>query len=228
MKRFYKEVSVSEAPFQILLDGRAVKTPLRAALTLPNQALAEAVAEEWRSQGEELAPATMLLTKFANTALDRVATMREGVVAQIMAYSNDTLCYRAASPAELVARQQAEWDPVLAWIETRYGAKLVTNVGITYFAQPEEVLAKLRQAVQAYDDFALTALHTAASILASLSLALAWADGHLTAEQAFALSQLDERYQAEHWGEDAESALRTKNLLAELTVVEQFLKLSRA
>jgi chaperone required for assembly of F1-ATPase len=229
MKRFYKEVSVGEAAgaCTILLDGRVVKTPQRAALALPTETLAAAIAEEWKGQGEEIVPASMPLTKLANTALDRVASLREEVVNQIMAFANDTLCYRAASPVELVARQAAEWDPVLSWITERYGVRLQTTVGIAHLAQSEESLARLKAAVAAYDDFMLAGLHTAAGILASLSLTLALGEKRLSAETAFALSQLDERYQAERWGEDEEAAARTRALLAELLTVEQFLALVR-
>lgn len=239
MKRFYKEVNTSPLVgevgarsatgegFQILLDGRAVKTPLRAPLTLPTSALAQAIAEEWRGQGEELKPQDMLLTKLANTALDRVAARRDEVIGQILSFANDNLCYRAAAPAGLVAQQKAEWDPLLAWASKRYGVPFETRTGITYFAQSPETLAALRAAIAAYDDFVLAALHSAASLLSSLILTLALAEQRLTAEEAFALSQLEERYQAEKWGTDEEAAARAQNLLAELTLIERFLRLAK-
>lgn len=229
MKRFYKDVSIdgTAGAYAIHLDGRAVKTPQRAALTLPTETLAAAIAQEWRGQGEEIIPASMPLTKLANTALDRVTSLREEVVSQIMAFANDTLCYRAASPVELVARQAAEWDPVLNWIAERYGVRLQATIGIAHLTQSEETLARLKAAVAAYDDFMLAGLHMAAGILTSLSLTLALGEKHLSADAAFALSQLDERYQAERWGEDEEAAARTRALLAELLTVEQFLTLVR-
>jgi len=69
-KRFYKSVAVTEQ-FGIALDGRSVKTPLKAPLVLPNRALAEAVAAEWNAQIEVINPQVMPLTKLANTAIDR-------------------------------------------------------------------------------------------------------------------------------------------------------------
>ena len=228
MKRFYKEVTVTAAPHQIHLDGRPVKTPMRAALALPTASLADAIADEWRAQGEAIHPHSMPLTKLANTAIDRVAAMTGTVTDQIVAYTNDLLCYRAAEPADLVARQSAEWDPLLDWAAERYGVRLEVRTGITHFAQAPDVVAALRRAVEAYDPFRLTGLHTAATILGSLVLTLALAEGRLDAEAAFALSQLDERYQAERWGEDHEAATRAANLLAELQAVERFLKLASA
>ncbi len=226
MKRFYKEVTVSEQPHRILLDGRVVKTPMRAALTLPTVALAEAVAEEWRAQGEEINPHTMALTKLANTAIDRVAVMRDEVVSQIVAYANDTLCYRAATPVALAERQRAEWDPLLAWLAEHFGVGLEARVGVTHFAQDPDTVAVLRQAVEAYDSFVIAALHNSATILASLTLTLAIAETRLTAAEAFALSQLEERFQAERWGEDEEAAKRAAGLLAELTAAEKFVRLA--
>lgn len=227
MKRFYKDVTVSDAPYQILLDGRVVKTPMKVALALPNRALAEAVAAEWRGQGEELDPDTMPLTKFANTAIDRVGAMRADVVDQILAYANDLLCYRASAPKELVARQAAEWDPLLAWAKERYGAELTVQTGIVHFNHSDEAYAALRQAVEAFDPFLLAALHTTASILGSLVLALALADGRIDAETAYALSTLDERYQVEHWGTDAEAEARAAGLLEEIQTAERFMRLAK-
>ncbi|GAA0538378.1 chaperone required for assembly of F1-ATPase [Rhizomicrobium palustre] len=227
MKRFYKAVSVSAAPYQILLDGKAVKTPMRLALTLPSQALAEAVAEEWRGQGEEIKPDTMPLTKLANTALDRVSELREEVIHQIAAYANDNLCYRADAPADLAARQKAEWDPLLKWAEKRYGVSFEIRSGVTHFSQSFETVEALYAALTGYDDFALAALHNAATILASLVLTLALAEQRLSAEEAFALSQLEERYQAEQWGEDEEAAQRTEALRTELIAAETFLRLAK-
>lgn len=228
MKRFYSTVTVSLAPYQILLDNLPVKTPRAAMLLLPTQRLAEAVADEWRSQGEDIVPQGMILTKLTNTAIDQVAGREAEVADAVLAYTNDLLCYRAASPDDLVARQSAVWDPLLAWAAERYGAKLQTRTGIVHFEQPEDAVAALRNAVLAYDAFGLAALHTAVSILGSLVLGLALAEGRLTAERAFAASQLDEHYQAEKWGEDEEATQRAAGLLADLTAVERFLRLAKS
>jgi chaperone required for assembly of F1-ATPase len=227
VKRFYKDVTVSAAPYRILLDGRPVKTPAKGALELPTLALAEAIAEEWRAQGDKIVPDAMVLTKLANTALDRVTPLREAVVGQVTAYINDLLCYRAERPSGLAARQAAEWDPLLDWAATRYGVRFETRLGIVHFAQSPETIATLRTAVQAYDAFALTALATVAPILGSLVLTLALAEGCLDAAAAFALSTLDERFQAERWGEDAQAQQRAEGLLAAVKTAEKFLILAK-
>lgn len=201
---------------------------MRAPLALPTNALADAVAEEWRSQGDEIKPFEMPLTKLANTAIDRVVGDPAAAIDMTLSYANDNLCYRAAAPADLAARQAAAWDPLLAWAEERFGARLATQIGVTHFAQRPEAVAALRRAVEVQPPFALAALHNAATILGSLVLALALAEGRLTAAEAFALSQLDERYQAERWGEDAEAAHRAARLAAELADSARFIQLAKS
>lgn len=226
MKRFYKAVDVSDTN-AVLLDGKPVKTPQRLTLELPTRALAAAMAEEWRGQGEEIKPDTMPLTRLASTAIDIVAQHRGAVIEQIHSYANsDLLCYRAAEPAELVARQSAGWDPVLEWAAQSYGSKLAVISGVTHVEQPQDALAALRGALDQQSDFALAAMQTATTITGSLVLALALADNKLDGKQAFALSQIDETFQAEKWGRDAEAEARAKRLKAELEAAATFLKLS--
>ena len=227
MKRFYTQVGIGipkRGSYSILLDGKPVKTPKRAALVLPWRELAEAIAEEWRAPGEEIDPAAMFLTKCANTAIDQAAGHEDAVVDGILAYANDLLCYRAEAPADLVARQSEAWDPLLDWLETRFGVKLGIGAGIAHIEQEEAALAKLRAAIGVHDAFTLTALHAAATLCGSLVLALALLEGRLTAEAAFAASSLDEEYQAEKWGRDAGAELRARTLAAELDAAARFMR----
>ncbi|HEX4861301.1 MAG TPA: ATP12 family protein [Rhizomicrobium sp.] len=227
MKRFYKDVSTMDR--SVLLDGKPLRTPRGADLVLPTSVLAEAVADEWRAQGDEIVPAAMPLTKLANTAIDGVAPRRDEVIAEIAAFArHDHLCYRTDTPAVLVARQNAGWDPLLDWVAERYGAPLLTAHGITSIAQPEASLAALGEAVKAFDPFALAALHVVASIAGSLVLALAVADKRLTADEAFTASRVDERYQAEKWGLDSEAEARARHLAKELDAAARFMDLARS
>jgi chaperone required for assembly of F1-ATPase len=227
MKRFYEKASVREDN-SVVLDGKSLKTPRGVALDLPARSLAEAIAEEWRAQGEEIDPQSMPLTKLANTAIDGVTPRRDEVIAEIVAFAkHDHLCYRTDKPAELARRQSEAWDPLLDWAAERYGAPLMTVHGVTSVAQPASSLAALRRAVEAFDPFALSALHVIASICGSLVLALAVAARRLSAEEAFALSQVDERFQAEKWGLDSEAEMRAKRLERELVTAARFMDLSR-
>jgi chaperone required for assembly of F1-ATPase len=224
MKRFYREVGVAEeaGAFRVLLDGKPVKTPSRNALALPTRALADAIAGEWRAQTENVDPKSMPLSGLAMAAIDGAAAERAG---QALAFArSDLLCYRAEEPAELVARQAAAWDTLLDWAAERYGARLKIASGIVFVEQSSEALAALERAVAGRSPFHLTALHSAAAITGSLVLALALADGRLTAAEAFAASRLDESFQAEKWGMDAEAEARATRLAAELAAAERFLR----
>jgi chaperone required for assembly of F1-ATPase len=230
VKRFYKEVSVApvEGGFGVLLDGRPVKTPARNTLALPTEKLAAAIAAEWRGQGDEVIATSMPLLRLANSVIDGVTVNREGVVDAVMRFAeNDLLCYRAHQPPDLVARQSAGWDPWLDWARRRHDANMTLAVGLNHVDQTPDALAALRQAVEALDPFALGAAHVIASITGSLVLALAVADGATTGAHAFELSRLDETYQAEKWGEDAEAAKRATALAHELDKAVELMALSR-
>ena len=219
MKRFYKTVSVApaEGGFGVLLDGKSVKTPARNGLTLPTQKLADAIAVEWREQGDEVIATSMPLLRLANSVIDGVAGNRDGVIDAILRFGeNDLLCYRAHQPPELAARQRAGWDPMLDWARQKFGAQMVVAQGLTHVDQPAEALAALRQPLETFDAFTLGALHVIASITGSTVLALAVVEGEVSGHQAFVLSRIDEAYQAEKWGEDAQAAKRASALALEL------------
>jgi chaperone required for assembly of F1-ATPase len=219
MKRFYKIVDVAPAPggFAVLLDGRPVKTPARNALVLPTQELARAIAAEWHGQGEDVIATSMPLLRLTNTIIDGVASNREAVIDAILRFGeNDLLCYRAHQPPDLARRQREAWDPLLDWARRRLGARMTVADGLTHIDQTPDAIAALREALAAHDAFTLGALHVIASITGSVVLALAVAERRLTGAAAFELSRIDETYQAEKWGEDAEAIKRATNLAHEL------------
>jgi chaperone required for assembly of F1-ATPase len=206
VKRFWKQVVVvpADGGHGIALDGRPVRTPLRAPLVLTTEAMADAAAAEWDAQGEEVDPRSMPVTGLANAAIDRVAADPATFVTGIAVYGeSDLLCYRAAEPPSLAARQLAEWDPLLDWARTRYDIAFVLATGIVHVAQPTATLTRLRDAVAARDPYALAALSPLVTIGGSLVTALALAEGAIGAEAAFDVTHLDELWQVERWGEDA-------------------------
>lgn len=226
VKRFYKDVSVG-ADNTVQLDNRTMKTPKGAPFILPTRELADAIAEEWRAQEGDIKPDTMPLTRLATSAIDG-ASENALIAEQVAAYAkSDLLCYRAEGPDELVIRQSHQWGPVLDWLAETHGACLKPATGIGFVEQPPEALARLSERVGQFNPFALVALHTATSITGSLALGLALLDARLTAREAFALSQLDESFQAEKWGRDAEAEARATRLQADLEATERFMRLSR-
>ncbi len=193
MKRFYKQVSVTP-DLGITLDGRPVRTPGRLPLVLPNATLAEAVADEWREQGEEILPHAMRLTGLANAAIERIAPDLESFAAGLAAYAeSELLCYRADTPEPLVARQAAVWDPILAWARARYDVSFVLVEGIMHQPQPPAMLARLSETLAARTAFELAALSTIVTISGSLVIALAVLEGALEPEAAFDRAQAHHR-----------------------------------
>ena len=230
MKRFYKETAVEagDGGYRVLLDGKAMRTPAKAVLVAPTRALAEAIAAEWREVPEkaEIKVSHLPLTRLAATGLDRVTVQRERVIEDTAKYAgSDMLCYRAPAPSSLVERQRALWQPLLDWAAERYGARLAVAEGTTFVAQPADAVARLREAVAAHGDLALSALYNLTHISGSLVIALAIAEGYLPADRAFAAAQLDELYQVERWGEDPTSTLRHENIKHDIAAGARFLAL---
>ena len=228
LKRFYREARAAACAggFSVRLDGRDIRTPSKSPLMLPTIALAEAVAEEWAAQGARVEPATMPLMSLACTAIDQVAPNRAAVVGELMSYAgSDLLCYRAEHPEALVARQVAHWQPLLDWAARDLDAALRVTRGIRHEPQSEDALAALRAAVEALDDFSLTALDSATRTSGSLVVALAFQRGRLDAAAAFAVAELDSTFQIEQWGEDPEAARRRAAVLADLAAARRFLDL---
>jgi chaperone required for assembly of F1-ATPase len=228
VKRFYKSVEVEAAGggFAVLLDGRPVLTPARARLMLPTRALAEAVAAEWSAQGEAIRLEAMPLNRLAATAIDRMTADRQAVVAAVAAYArSDLLCYRAEGPAGLATRQALVWQPFLDWASVALDAPLQVTVGVVPVAQPPDALAAIARAVGRLDPWRLAAVQDATAILGSVVLALAMAAGRLTAEEAVDAAFLDEAFQAERWGEDAEARRRLDTLAGEVAAAARFLAL---
>lgn len=208
MKRFWKAVSVERigSSWTVELDGRPVKTPARAPLALPNELLAGEVAEEWRDVGAIIDPRTMPFTGLANAAIDRVAADPRQFAAGLSRDAEaDLLCYRADGPEALVARQRESWDPLLAWARRRYDVDFVVTAGVMHARQPEATIEQLGHAVAALNAFRLAGLSPLVTIGGSLVAALAVLEEAVGVEAAWEAVSLDERWQAEQWGPDAEA-----------------------
>lgn len=208
-KRFWKETGVVEVEggYTVELDGRRVKTPAKAPLTLPTRAMAEAIAAEWQAQEKEIDPNTMPVTRSANAAIDKVA-IQHGEVADMLAEygGSDLLCYRAAQPVELVARQAERWDPMLDWAGEKLGAKLQPVSGVMHMAQDQAALDRLKTQVNALSNFEMAAFHDLVSLSGSLVLGFAAVHQARPIEDLWTLSRLDEDWQEEQWGVDEEAA----------------------
>lgn len=227
-KRFWKAASVVECEggFTVLLDGRAVKTPLRAPLVVPTRAVAAAIAQEWDAQQGKINPELMPMTRYANSAIDKVAPQFDTVVEIVAAYGEtDLLCYRATGPASLIVRQNSHWNPLLEWANTDLNAALTATPGVIYIAQNPDALARLTAKVTALTPFQLAAFHDLVAISGSLILALAVVAQSLPPDQAWQISRIDEDWQIEQWGIDDEAAALAATKRAALMDAARFLTL---
>lgn len=215
--------------FTVTLDGRVVRTPAKAALLVPTRAMAEAMAAEWQAQENTVDPRTMPVTRAANSAIDKVMPQFDEVAELIAAYGDsDLLCYRAEAPEALAAQQAAAWDPLLGWAAAALGAPLEPRRGIAHRPQPPESLAALARAVRALGPFELTALHDLVSLSGSLVIGLAAIRRHAAAEALWPLSRIDEDWQRELWGADAEAEALAANARAGFVQAARFHRLCQS
>ena len=230
-KRIFKQAAAvaGDLGYGIALDGRGVRTPARHPLVVPGAALADAIVGEWNAQGERIDHRTMPLTRLANTALDNVCG-REGEIAdEIAAFAgNDLVCYRSTTPASLIAREAAAWDPILDWAAEEFGGRFSVTAGVMHVAQPEAAISRLRAALGHADAFELTAFHNMTTLSGSALLALAVAGDVFAPDDAWERAHVDEDWQIEQWGHDAEAAARRRQRHDDFAAAFRFLTHVRA
>jgi len=229
-KRFWKEANVvpDAAGYTVELDGRPVRTPAKAALSLPTRAMAEAVAAEWDAQEDEVRPDTMPVTRAANAAIDKVRVQFDEVAKMIADYGDsDLLCYRAEEPQELVRRQAEAWDPLLEWAERRHGSRLVPVTGVIHAPQEAQALRALARQVEAMDPFRLTALHDLVALSGSLVIGLAAVEDFADMATLWRVSRIDETWQEERWGVDEEARAKAAAKENEFFAAKRFHDLAR-
>ncbi|MDP4823885.1 MAG: ATPase [Aestuariivirgaceae bacterium] len=227
-KRFYKQVSVAgEGPeFGIALDGRAVKTPLKATLAIPGRELANAIAAEWEAQTEFINAALMPLTKLVNTTIDRVSPERARIIAEITSFADaDLICYRAESPAALMELQSRHWDPVLEWAAETLKTPFLTTTAILHKAQPPQAMAALAAKLDTFTSHQLCAIHNLSTLTGSALLGAAMGAGAITPEAAWTAAHVDEDWQISHWGEDHEAVARRAGRQREFHATANYLRM---
>jgi len=232
MKRFWKTSQLlphEAGGWSILLDERPLRTPARVPLIVPGEALARAIAQEWDEQGEDIAPHTMPMTGFANATIDRVLPALGDFRGQIAAYGqSDLLCYRADQPDSLIALQEAEWGPLLESASARHGIAFTVTSGIVPVDQPALTLAALRGEVEALDPWLLAGVATITQIGGTLVGTLAYLHDELDGDALFDVASLDERWQAEQWGEDEQASALLAIKRAEFLQAARYCALVRA
>lgn len=230
-RRFYRDVQVADGAegYWISLDGRAVCTPARRPLAAPSRTLADLIAAEWEAQRDGIDPATMPLTRLANTVIDGVTANRTEVAAEVEKYlGSDLVLYRAEAPDGLVARQASAWDPVLAFARDVLRAPFVASVGVAFVAQPREAIAAAAVAIprgSGREAWRLAALHSITTLTGSGLIALAIAGRALSVDAAWAAAHVDEDWNMDSWGRDPIAMERRAYRFSEMKAAAQVLEI---
>ena len=230
MKRFWEkaEAVATDAGFAITLDGRRVKTPAKADLFLPTEELATAIVAEWNGVRETIDPREMPLTGLANAAIDRIGPAKTDFASGIARYGeSDLTCYRAEGPDPLVAWQRECWDALLEWARRRYDVDFALCTGVIHVEQPADTVRKLNHEVARLDAFQLAGLSPMVTIGGSLVAALAVHEEMMPAEAAWEAISLDDRWQLEQWGDDAEARAALDARRRDFLAAARFLELLR-
>lgn len=230
MKRFWdsaEAIGIDDG-YAVVLDGRRVKTPARLDLVVPSRPLAEVIVAEWNDCGEMVDPRAMPLTGLANAAIDRIGPAIDRHAAGLAQYGeSDLTCYRAEGPEALVERQTEHWDPLLAWARRRYDVDFICQTGVMHVPQPEDTVRKLAHAVAALDAFELAGLSPLVTIGGSLVAALAVFEEAIAPERAWEAVSLDELWQLDQWGDDAEARAALEARHRDFLAAARFLELLR-
>jgi len=220
--------------FAVVAGDRPWRTPAGADLVVPTRALAEALADEiaaarvagkaWRPRMDALG-----LTRLAATAIDRIGPASVATCGALLGFAaTDLVCYRDSGASALRTRQEAAWQPLLDWLAESFDARLIVVEGVIPEPQPQAALDALSAALDRCDPFTLAGLGLAVQTAGSLAIGLALAHGHLDAAQASALADLDEAFQNEQWGADAEALAKRRLRADDMALAERFLKLLNA
>lgn len=226
-KRFWTDASVVkvESGYTIHLDTRPVRTPAKSALVVPTRSLAEEIAAEWQAQEDLIKPDEMPVTCAANSAIDRVSPQFREVADLVADYGDsDLICYRADTPQELVARQNAAWDPLMEWSASALDAPLEARAGVIHAPQDPTSLQNLRALVHEFDRFELTALHELVALSGSLVIGLAACADFRGISDLWEMSRIDELWQIEQWGADEEAEIVAKRKRAAFLDAHRFYK----
>lgn len=224
-RRFYGEVGLlpRDDGFAVALDGRVAKSAGRHALIAP-RGLAEALAGEWRAQGETIRLETMPLTRIHGFVLDAGEAGRAEFIDTIVRYAgSDLLCYRAGEP-DLAGRQEALFGPFLDRAACD-GFRFSVTEGLLPVEQPAETLDAIRRSLEARSTTEIFPRKLLTEILGSAVLALY---AEKDPENAFAAARLDEAFQAEKWGRDREAEDRERALERDYQAVLTYLQLAHS
>ena len=116
---------------------------------------------------------------------------------------------------------------LLAAAERRWDIHFNRVCGILHQPQPPETLARLQAVLSAQSPWSLSALRMLANLAASLVIALAAIEPEANAGELWDAANLEEDWQVELWGQDAEAADLRQIRLAAFELAMRFAALAR-
>lgn len=236
MKRFYKEVSIqpsaeplfagaeSGQSWQILLDGREIKTPSHYPLIAPNQVLADLSRAEWMAQGDKVNPATMPITQTLTTIIDYLvtdyATHRDDILSYL---DTDLLCYY---DGRQIAMHTSLRAPILDKLSQSLGCEFCTTDQLRPTPQSphtvEKVTAELPLEPTAHGIALILLTKESGSLLLSLAFIKGLINDQSFMQAVFAEEDLkDEIYNAPLHGRAPDQDKARESLMQTLGFIEK-------
>ena len=135
-----------------------------------------------------------------STAIDRMPSTRAQTIDSLVNFfGTDALCVRAETPA-LAEAQAAEWDPLLDWAGQELGARPAASSSLLGPPHSPEVLAAMRAALHACDDWELAGVSALSAASRSLVMSFALQRRRVRPADAPRLLRLEEDRQTAEWG----------------------------
>lgn len=195
----------SKSSFNVVHKNANIKTPMSNVLSLPNETLALAVANEWRSNTEKkkIDIKSMHLTTLAYKAIDNpFKETQETLVSSILEYLRfDTLRFRDVDNKDLLQRQSRHWDPIIGWFEHEFDCHIPIEYGdiVTGSAIPKSTEETTRRYLSSHGIWPLIGAKFMAENLKSYILTRCLTERFLKPEQAVELARLEVKFQSEKW-----------------------------
>ena len=207
IKRFYDTVSIGQLgsnKFNILLNNKAVKTPLGEDLSFATKGIASAVATEWQLQNEYIVPNTMPINTILMTHIDIDSKMpRIEKFQQINRFiQTDTLRFPDTDEkSKLYMAQGEKWSKILSYLSSKGIKFSQSSNGIALPDSTEQEIKEINKTfMERYSSLELSMLETASKYLKSGSTAISLIDGIVSPSEAFEAAYVEELCQRKEWG----------------------------
>ncbi len=227
MKKFWKIVQVKKKSinsYEILLDDKILRTPLKKKLIISNAKIAEEIYKEWNQDTNFIDTDNMIFYGIISTSIDKIYINRKLYIDDMLHFiDTDLICYRAENPDDLVRLQSKNWDPIISKVEKYINNKIAVFNGIMPVGQNKVIKNTITKSLTKFSDLEISVMHRITNITGSIFLALCVLKNDIIKKDVFELSYLDELWQAQNWGYEEEASRNRKKIKNELNRIVYFL-----